>query len=71
MSVRGKIALANPDAAEVRLELTMTLGEWKKLAGQMKSSDHPSWRFRDLVSNLVLRASTHFTEAETEGEEGR
>lgn len=45
---------SQPDEIPVTLVITMTLGEWKRLRGQLSSGAHPGWKISDAISRAML-----------------
>lgn len=55
MTIRSTIQVENPDSVEVTLMLTMTLGEWKSVAGELGSGRLPASNLRSAIRNAVGR----------------
>lgn len=58
--IRATVHATKPDEIECTLELTMTLGEWRRLHEQLDAGSHPSFRIRDLVRKLISQTAAHF-----------
>lgn len=66
--IRAVYQLARPDDAEATLTLTMTVGEWRRLAtGLTEAGAYPGWQVASIIRDLTLRAVEHF-DAKTETE---
>lgn len=58
--MKTKLKPTSPNDIELTLEVTMSLGSWKKLKEQVDSQSSPSWDLRHKISDLVSYAEKHF-----------
>lgn len=59
MSVNGKFKLVDPDEMLATVELTMKVGEWRKVMDQLPSS-WPANDIRYPIRDLIRKAEKHF-----------
>lgn len=64
--MRGEIEVEKPDGVEVSLTLTMKLGEWKELRGQL-ARDYPSWVLGSVIGQAVRKIEERFALPEKVG----
>lgn len=64
--MRGEIEVESPDAVEVTLTLTMTLGDWKALRGSL-CSKYPDWQLGNVIGQAVSKIEARFALAEKVG----
>lgn len=66
MSVKGTFILDNPNDMQATMQVTMTVGEWERIAKDIEATLEqktlfPSTRsFRDLIVSLVAQAGETF-----------
>jgi len=60
--MKARFKFTNPDEMEAEMVLQMTLGEWKRLRGQLSESrhHHPSGQLHDSVASLVKGFSAQY-----------
>lgn len=56
----AKFKVSDPDKIKMTLELTMTLGSWKKLRGQINSPSHPSWELDRRIREMIELAAYEY-----------
>jgi hypothetical protein len=62
-----KLKVENPDGIELTLTMTMTLGQWKELRGQL-AGKWPAWDLGNAIREMIQKADTHFSSDVKEGE---
>jgi len=58
--MKSKFMAVNADDLEYRLEMTMTLAQWKKLRDTVDTSYNGSV-FRSVIANMINQAERNFT----------
>lgn len=62
--MKSTLRVENPDSIEMTLNLTMTLGEWKRLSEQLETGEHPGsspgWDVRLRIKHMVSIADKNF-----------
>jgi hypothetical protein len=62
--IRTSARVTNPDDVEVTMTVTMTAGEWTRLACEL-SGDWPAWSFRQAVKEALEKFSeAHYSVGE-------
>ena len=54
-----KFEAENQDDIQFRLEVSMSLGEWKQLRAQLKDG-WPSWKVSEQISNMIRQAEHRY-----------
>jgi hypothetical protein len=62
--VRATVRVPNADNVEIALEMSMTLGEWKKLRVQLEAQPaaYPGWRLSKAIDAMVQKMDTTMRE---------
>jgi hypothetical protein len=59
--MEAKFEPSAPDAIEMKMEITMRLGEWKKLQAAVETKGNwPALEFHGKVRDLIYQAEKHF-----------
>lgn len=53
--MKAKFQMKDPDKAVYRIEIEMTLGDWKELQDQLQKT-WPSWQLSNVISSAVHQA---------------
>lgn len=67
MDMQSTFKLLNPDDIQAQVTVTMSLGQWKELRGQIGDA-WPGWKFASVISDVINKAEQSFY-ARAEGEE--
>ena len=54
-----KMTVTNPDYIEVKLEITMTLYNWKRLDDQLASA-YPAWDLSKAIREMIAKSQSTF-----------
>lgn len=63
--MKARFQLSNPKAAEMTLQMTMSLEAWEKLKSQFEASpvsnNWPAWEFIELTRELIKSGNQYIT----------
>lgn len=62
--MKATYSLTVPDEVEATMTVTMSIGQWRKLAGQIDGVQWPGCDMLTVIRDLVRRADTKFTETD-------
>lgn len=58
--MRSTLKVTNPNDVDFTMSLTMSLGDWRKLATQLTTNAYPSWMLGKEIRLLVEKATAEF-----------
>ncbi len=62
--MRAIFKFIQPNDVEATMSITMTVGQWRALRDQLSGSQHPGWKLRSTIIDLLAEADRTFYVAE-------
>ena len=63
--IKGTFGIQNLSDVEATVTVTMTVGEWREVLGQL-STKWPSWKFGEAILNMITAFDKNFSPYEEE-----
>lgn len=61
MSMQIRMTAANPDKIEFRMNITMSLKDWREIRKELANSHRdPIWEFRNKIDKVITLAEKDF-----------
>jgi hypothetical protein len=67
--MRADVTVENPDDVKINLSITLTLKEWRQIAGRLESADeYWPWKgFAGVITNAIKKVNARIVEMSSEG----
>lgn len=58
--MKARIHIDNPDAAEVTITLSMTLGQWKQVLSEL-GDGYPAWKVKAVIQDAIQKVDARLS----------